>query len=32
MPKEAVKLGAVDRVLTLTDISSAILGKISRKG
>jgi two-component system chemotaxis response regulator CheB len=32
MPKEAVKLGAVDRILPLRDIPSAILGRISRKG
>ncbi len=32
MPKEAVKLGAVDRILPLQDIPSAILGRISRKG
>ena len=31
MPKEAVKLGAVDKVLSLRDIPSAILGRISRK-
>jgi two-component system chemotaxis response regulator CheB len=31
MPKEAVKLGAVDKILGLKDIPSAILGKISRK-
>ena len=32
MPKEAVKLGAVDKVLSLRDIPAAILGRISRKG
>ncbi len=32
MPKEAVKLGAVDRILPLQEIPSAILGRISRKG
>jgi two-component system chemotaxis response regulator CheB len=32
MPKEAVKLGAVDKVLALKDIPAAILGKISRMG
>ncbi|WP_234084456.1 chemotaxis response regulator protein-glutamate methylesterase [Azonexus sp. R2A61] len=32
MPKEAVKLGAVDRVLALKNIPEAILGRISRKG
>ncbi|WP_374493109.1 chemotaxis response regulator protein-glutamate methylesterase [Zoogloea sp.] len=32
MPKEAVKLGAADRILPLQDIPSAILGRISRKG
>ena len=31
MPKEAVKLGAVDKVLSLRDIPAAILGRISRK-
>jgi len=31
MPKEAVKLGAVDRVLPLQNIPEAILGRISRK-
>ncbi|WP_374246993.1 chemotaxis response regulator protein-glutamate methylesterase [Zoogloea sp.] len=31
MPKEAVKLGGVDRVLPLTDIPAAILGKIGRR-
>ncbi len=31
MPKEAVKLGGVDRVLPLTDIPAAILGRISRR-
>ncbi len=32
MPKEAVKLGAVDKVLPLKSIPEAILGRISRKG
>ena len=32
MPKEAVRLGAVDKVLGLHDIPAAILGRISRKG
>lgn len=32
MPKEAVKLGAVDKVLPLKNIPEAILGRISRKG
>lgn len=32
MPKEAVKLGGVDKVLPLTDIPAAILGRISRRG
>ena len=31
MPKEAVRLGAVDKVLSLSDIPAAILGKINRK-
>ncbi|WP_153161087.1 chemotaxis response regulator protein-glutamate methylesterase [Zoogloea sp. 1C4] len=31
MPKEAVKLGGVDKVLPLTDIPAAILGRISRR-
>lgn len=31
MPKEAVKLGAVDRVLDLKEIPAAILGRISRR-
>ena len=31
MPKEAVKLGAVDKILSLKDIPQAILGKVSRK-
>jgi two-component system chemotaxis response regulator CheB len=31
MPKEAVKLGAVDKVLGLRDIPQAILGRISRR-
>ncbi len=31
MPKEAVKLGGVDKVLSLTDIPAAILGRISRR-
>lgn len=32
MPKEAVKLGAVDKVLSLTEIPAAIMGRISRRG
>lgn len=31
MPKEAVKLGAADRILPLRDIPDAILGRISRR-